>query len=83
MKTVVFTHAAAKDLDALAQDAREFVMSGLVRYAMSGAGDVKRLSGRDGFRLRIGRYRVIFDEDAATNLAIRIGKRDTTDYSRI
>jgi mRNA interferase RelE/StbE len=54
----------------------------VIRYATSGAGDVKRLSGRDGFRLRIGRYRVIFDEDAATILAIPIGKRETTTYSR-
>ena len=82
MKTIVLTHPAAKDLDSLAQDAREFVMSGLIRYAMSGEGDVKRLSGRDGFRLRLGRYRVIFDEDAATILAIYIGKRETTTYSR-
>jgi mRNA interferase RelE/StbE len=82
IKTIVFTRAAAKDLDALAQDARAFVMSGVIRYATSGAGDVKRLSGRDGFRLRIGRYRVIFDEDAATILAIPIGKRETTTYSR-
>jgi mRNA interferase RelE/StbE len=82
MKTIVLTRAAAKDLDALGPDAREFVMSGLIRYAMSGAGDVKRLSGRDGFRLRIGRYRVIFDEDAATVLAIAIGTRETTFYSR-
>jgi mRNA interferase RelE/StbE len=49
---------------------------------MSGEGDVKRLSGRDGFRLRIGRYRVIFEEDASTILAICIGRRETTTYSR-
>jgi predicted transcriptional regulator len=33
------------------------------------------LQGRDGYRLRIGSYRVIFDEDAATILAIYIGRR--------
>ncbi len=82
MKTIVLTHAAARDFDALAQDAREAVMTGLIRTAMSGEGDVKRLSGRDGFRLRIGRYRAVFDEDASTILAIYIGKRETTTYSR-
>lgn len=82
MKTIVLTHAAAKDLDALPEDAREFVISGLISYAMAGKGDVKRLSGMDGFRLRIGRYRVIFDEDATTILAIYIGKRETTTYLR-
>jgi mRNA interferase RelE/StbE len=69
MKTIVLMHAAAKDLDGLPEDAREFVMSGVMRYAISGDGDVKRLSGKDGFRPRIGRYRVIFDEDAITILA--------------
>jgi mRNA interferase RelE/StbE len=73
---------AAKDLDALAEEARESVLAGLVRYAVSGEGDVARLSGKDGFRLRIGRYRVIFDEDAATILAIYLGKRETTTYLR-
>jgi len=82
MKTIVLTHAAAKDFDALPERARAFVMSGLIRYALSGEGDVRRLSGKDGFRLRIGRYRVIFDEDAATILAVYIGKRETTTYLR-
>jgi mRNA interferase RelE/StbE len=43
---------------------------------------VKRLSGREGFRLRIGDYRVIFDQDAATILAIYVGRRATTTYKR-
>lgn len=82
MKTIVFTHQAAKDLDALPAEAREAVCDGLNTYATHGAGDVKRLSGRDGFRLRVGRYRVIFDEDQTTILAIYIGKRETTTYRR-
>jgi mRNA interferase RelE/StbE len=82
MKTIVFTAAAARDLDALPQPAREDVSEALIDYAVSGKGDVKRLAGRDGFRLRIGRYRVIFDEDAVTILAIYIGKRETTTYRR-
>lgn len=82
MKTIVFTHAAAKDLDALPADAREDVLRGLDLYAMSGRGDVKALAGRSGFRLRIGRYRVLFDEDSRTILAIYVGKRETTTYRR-
>lgn len=82
MKTIILTLRAAKDLDALPRDAREQVESGLNRYAMSGEGDVKPLRGRDGYRLRIGSYRVIFDEDATTILAIYIGRRATTTYTR-
>ena len=82
MKTIILTLSAAKDLDGLPKDAREQVEAGLHRYAMTGQGDVKRLQGRDGFRLRIGSYRVIFDEDTMTILAIYVGRRDTTTYKR-
>ncbi|PBB82578.1 plasmid stabilization protein [Mesorhizobium sp. WSM3879] len=82
MKTIILSAAAARDLDNLPADVRNQVSEGLVDYAISGRGDVKRLAGRDGYRLRIGRYRVIFDEDRATILAIYIGKRTTTTYSR-
>lgn len=82
MKTIVLTHSAAKELDNLDAAAREQVSTGLVEYAVSGRGDVKRMSGRDGYRMRIGRYRVIFDQDAQTVLAICIGKRETTIYHR-
>jgi mRNA interferase RelE/StbE len=82
VNTIILTLRAAKDLDALPRDAREQVKAGLHRYAMTGQGDVKALQGRDGYRLRIGRDRVIFDEDAITILAIYVGRRATTIYQR-
>lgn len=82
MKTIIYTVAAAKDLEGLPRDARQQVEAGLDAYAMSGKGDVKALTGQPGLRLRVGRYRVIFDEDQATILAIYIGKRETTTYRR-
>ena len=82
MKTIILTLSAAKDLDALPRDGREQVEAALHRYAITGQGDVKALQGRDGFRLRVGHYRVIFDEDAATLLAVYIGRRATTTYRR-
>jgi mRNA interferase RelE/StbE len=82
VKTIILTLAAARDLDSLPQDAREQVEGGLHRYAMTGQGDVKALHARSGWRLRIGGYRVIFDEDGSTILAIYIGRRVTTTYKR-
>jgi mRNA interferase RelE/StbE len=82
MKTIILTLSAAKDLDALPREGREQVETGLNRYAMTGQGDVKALQGRGGYRLRIGSYRVIFDEDAVSVLAIYIGRRTTTSYKR-
>ena len=82
LKTIILTLGAAKDLDTLPRDAREQVEAGLHRYAMTGQGDVRALQGRAGYRLRIGAYRMIFDEDATTILAIYIGRRATTTYKR-
>ena len=80
MKTIVLTAAAAKQFDALPRDVQVQVASDLDIYAMTGQGDVKKLQGRDGYRLRSGRYRVLFAEDQVTILAVYIGKRETTSY---
>jgi mRNA interferase RelE/StbE len=82
MKTIVLTHSAARDLDKLQRNARDAVTQALIAYAVSGDGDVKRLAGRDGYRMRVGSYRVIFAEDATTILAIYIGRRVTATYKR-
>jgi mRNA interferase RelE/StbE len=80
VRTIIFTRQAAKDLDALPEQARDQVIEGLSSYAITGHGDVKALVGQEGYRLRVGRYRVIFDQDQTTILAIYIGKRETTTY---
>jgi mRNA interferase RelE/StbE len=80
MKTIIFTAAASKHHDALPAQARAEVDIALDGYATDGRGDVKRLQGSPYYRLRVGRYRVVFDEDRTTILAIYIGKRETTTY---
>jgi mRNA interferase RelE/StbE len=82
VKTIILTLSAAKDLVALPREGRERVEAGLQRSAMNGHGDVKALQGRDGYQLRIGSYRVVFDEDATTILAIYVSRRITTTYRR-
>ncbi|MCA0366821.1 MAG: plasmid stabilization protein [Proteobacteria bacterium] len=80
MKTIVLTNAAAKQFDALPSPVRSAVSAGLDAYAIHGRGDVKALKDRPGYRLRVGRYRVIFTEDMTTILAIHIGPRQTGTY---
>ena len=82
MKTLILSHAAKKSLDALPDAPREQISEALINYAVDGRGDVIKLTGQDMYRMRVGRYRVIFDEDTITILAISIGKRDTTTYKR-
>lgn len=82
MKTIVYTPQALKQFADLPAEAQSQIDQALDLYALEGRGDVKALAGRAGFRLRVGRYRVIFDEDRQTILAIYIGKRDTSTYAR-
>jgi mRNA interferase RelE/StbE len=82
VKTIVFTHDAAKSFDRLPEDVKDRILDGLVDYAVNGRGDVEKLRDRPGYRLRIGRFRVIFDEDQVTILALEIVKRDTQTYRR-
>ena len=44
-------------------------------YATNGSGDVKRLRGAAGCRLRIGDWRVIFIEDMRSITVIAVGNR--------
>ncbi len=83
MKTIVLTVAAARDLDALPAEPRRSIMRALTAYAIDGTGDIRGLKGRPGYRMRVGAYRVIFNEDRTTILAIYIGRRATTTYGRI
>lgn len=80
MKTIVLTAMAAKMFDALPTEIQQQISAGLDLYAISGTGDIKRLQGQSGYRLRIGRYRVLFAEDMTTILVIQLGKRETTTY---
>jgi mRNA interferase RelE/StbE len=80
MKTIVFAPVAAKQFDALPADAQAAVESALARYAVGGFGDVKRLTGVDGLRLRVGNYRVLFEETGTSIWVAFVGLRSTTTY---
>ena len=79
MKSIAYTASADKQLSALPAEARNAIEEALALYALAGRGDVQRLKGREGFRLRVGRYRVIFADDGLTVLAV-YRKRETTTY---
>jgi DNA-binding Xre family transcriptional regulator len=68
MKAIVFTAAAAKAFD-----------SPQARAAVGG--DVRKLRGRDGSRMRVGAYCVLFQEDRTTILVVTVGRRRTASYS--
>jgi mRNA interferase RelE/StbE len=75
MKPVSFTPAATRQWLKLSPDIRKRIDAKLTIYASDGSGDVKRLKGSPGCRLRIGDWRVIFIEDARSVNVIAVGNR--------
>lgn len=64
--TVRWTPRAAKERDRLDARVRERVLDAVLRYADSGVGDAIRLKGRDDWRLKVGKWRVLFRPENET-----------------
>ena len=75
MKAISFTTASTRQWLKLSSDIRKRIDAKLTAYAASGSGDVKRLKGIAGYRLRIGDWRVIFIEDARSITVVAVGNR--------
>ena len=75
MKAVSFTPAATREWLKLSPNIRTRINAKLTVYVTNGSGDVKRLKGTAGCRLRIGDWRVIFIEDARSITVIAVGNR--------
>ncbi|MGA2637402.1 type II toxin-antitoxin system RelE family toxin [Methylocella sp.] len=74
MKTVSYTRAAAGDLRTHRSNAKR-IMAKIDRYAETGAGDVTQLVGSPALRLRVGDFRVIFEESETEIVVTKIGPR--------
>ena len=75
MKTIAFTPAATRQWVKLSADIRKRIDAKLTTYAANGSGDVKRLKGRGGCRLRVGDWRVVFIEECASIIIVAVGNR--------
>jgi len=75
MKAVSFTPAATRQWLKLSSEIRRRIDAKITGYATNGSGDVKRLKGTAGCRLRIGDWRVIFIEDAKSITVVAVGNR--------
>jgi mRNA interferase RelE/StbE len=75
MKPIAFTATSARQWAKLSPEVRRRIDGRLTEFATTGHGDVKRLKGREGSRLRVGDWRVIFYEDRATIVVAAVGHR--------
>lgn len=78
MKQIVYGKAALKTFRRIPANEAKRIRSKIEQYAAdpaSQAANVKKLQGREGFRLRVGDWRVIFAEDGTVIDVIAIGPR--------
>jgi mRNA interferase RelE/StbE len=75
VKTIAWTLDARREFRKLPPHVQADIAAKITRFAESGAGNVKRLKGRSGARLRIGDWRVIFVETAGTIEIRAVGNR--------
>lgn len=75
MKPIAFTPASTRQWVKLSAKVRQRIDARLTEFAASGKGDIKRLKGRQGSRLRVGDWRVIFYEEKGTIIIVAVGHR--------
>ena len=76
MKSIIFAPSAAHDLRRHSNQAKRIVAK-ITEYANTGAGDIKDLAGLAGKRLRVGDFRVIFEETETEIRVTKIGPRSS------
>jgi mRNA-degrading endonuclease RelE of RelBE toxin-antitoxin system len=78
-REILLSSQAQRDYAALEKDARHRARAGLLRFAETGRGDLKRFKGvgrgTDLFRLRIGVYRIVLDQTVKETRVTRIFRR--------
>ncbi|WP_022722840.1 type II toxin-antitoxin system RelE/ParE family toxin [Rhodopseudomonas sp. B29] len=72
---IAFTPAATRQWLKLSPQIRARIKAKLDVFAATGNGDIKKMKGQTGARLRVGDWRVIFYEEADTIIVAAVGHR--------
>ena len=75
MKTIALNAVAAKALDRIAEPHRTQIAEALAAYALGKPSDIKAMQGGKTVRMRVGDYRVIFDEHEKLLEVLAVGHR--------
>ena len=78
MRPINYSRTALKALRAIPVKMAARIIEKVEQYAAdpaSQSNNLKKLHGRDGYRLRVGNYRVIFDETGSVIEVLDIGIR--------
>lgn len=74
-KTLIYTAVAARSFWNLPEQVQEAVLEALRVYALTGEGNVKQMKGGMGLRMRVGDYRIVFDETKEEITILAAGHR--------
>jgi mRNA interferase RelE/StbE len=72
---IIYKDRARRELDRLPAADAEGIAERLAALAAGAVSDVKKLSGRESYRLRVGRYRVLFNRRGGDIVVERIADR--------
>ena len=75
MKLIVFAPSSVKALDRISDPFRTSLIEAIARYAVHGSGDTKAMIGTPTVRMRVGDYRIIFDEMPDKIHVLAVGHR--------
>jgi mRNA interferase RelE/StbE len=75
MGQVLFSASATRQWLKLPSQIRDRIDKKLDAFAATGHGDVKKLKGQPGARLRVGDWSVIFYEEGETIVVVAVGHR--------
>jgi mRNA interferase RelE/StbE len=75
LATIALNPSAAKALDKIAEPQRSQIAGALHAYALGKPGYTKAMTGTPTGRMRVGDYRVIFDETSTLITVLAIGHR--------
>jgi mRNA interferase RelE/StbE len=75
MKDIAFTGAAGRQWAKLPADVRDRIRPRLQALAEGAPAGLKRMAGSRSLRLRVGDYRVVFDEDGNMITVVAVGHR--------
>ena len=78
MYKLIYSQKAAKQLEKLDRNIQERILHALERLRLRPEScDIKKLVGTDGYRMRVGDYRIIFDMEKEKMLVfvLKMGHR--------
>ncbi len=78
MRETAFTRRAIRDLAKLPKKDANCIVAKINQYARAPeelANNVTEMAGEDGKRLRVGNYRILFDEDDRVVTVVRVRQR--------